>query len=420
VLDERGMALRSRPLRSLRVALAIALATSGAAASTAPSRSVAPPGLVIAETLACRVALVAISYDDPGADDAEFIELRVDGANDGGALVRTSDAGGAFHVDTADGGGDSGSGAGDGSLDAARGPTLGDCGLGELALVDGASGACNPYRTIPLANVPVPADGYVVLCPAGSSVDETAHCGVTTAGRSALRAGWLQNGPDDGLRFVATSGATADVGYEGAPACFASNATELAPEVGQLDGDAEVDDVNVFCDGRFVLLPADTVPLRSAVACPMPVDGLAGELDAGRPDSAPSDAALDGEAADAAWVPEHAPALAARGAAPAYGPLYVDAGPAGASKAAASLPRPPGCGVARSQLGVTASFGGVSAVSLLLVLVTSLRRTTPRRGRSSRLTLPTLPTRPSSAARASLPARARCGVRSGSVRRRSP
>jgi len=181
--------------------VAIAMATSSVAALAAP----APSGLVVAQSAACRVALVAASYDDPGADDAEFLELRVDMLATGSLGTRTGGA-------AADGGmngecsSDAGA-AGDaqvvpGDAGAAAGPVLGDCGLGGLELVDGASAACETYRTIPLSLVPIPKDGYVVLCPAGSSVDARAHCDVTSAGRSALRAGWLQNGPNDGFRFV--------------------------------------------------------------------------------------------------------------------------------------------------------------------------------------------------------------------------
>src|SRR5262245_45162628 len=36
-------------------------------------------GMVVTATDRCRISLVALSYDDPGADDAEFIELQVEG-----------------------------------------------------------------------------------------------------------------------------------------------------------------------------------------------------------------------------------------------------------------------------------------------------------------------------------------------------
>src|SRR5690242_14928335 len=55
------------------------------AAPAAPSA-----GRVVTATDRCRISLVALSYDDPGSDDAEFVELHVDGLMDAGAVTRGS------------------------------------------------------------------------------------------------------------------------------------------------------------------------------------------------------------------------------------------------------------------------------------------------------------------------------------------
>jgi hypothetical protein len=335
--------------------VAIAMATWPGAALAAPVS-----GLVVAQSAACRVALVAVSYDDPGADDAEFLELRVDrfaqteapgGTNDG------CDAGSADSDHDA------------APIDAATGPVLGDCGLGALELVDGAAAACETYRAIPLSAVPIPPDGYVVLCPAGSSIDTRAHCDVATAGRSALRAGWLQNGPNDGLRFIDTGGGVAlEVGYEGGPSCFEAAAVSLAPE----SGGTTSDDVNAACGGVFTLLSEEDAPFRDRIRCPGERVGGAmgsGSVPDGGTDAA-GDTAADGRrdsGRDASpWMPERAPAPASRGTAPVYGHIDVDAGIALFGRPPPGFPRPPACTVAlgrRTPVSVALVFAGCALLA---------------------------------------------------------
>ena len=359
----------------LRVPVAIAIAVSPGAVLAAP----APPqnGVVVARRDACSVSLVATSYDDPGVDEAEFIELRVEGssnlepdgtssAND--ATPRNVSAGTAAIAEEGGVPADAGADAAPPSdpppsPDADVSPTLASCGLSELDLVDGANGGCAVYRRIPLGDVPIPADGFVVLCPAGSSVDDRAHCDVTAAGRSALRGGWLQNGPNDGFRFVASqSGGAVDIAYEGRPACFGSDGIALSTESGAEGGDAAVDDVNVACGGRFVLLAQSAVPFRSNPMCPVPQDastsdGAADGGYAGSVVSAANDAGLD-----APWTPERAPPPANRGSSHVDGPLYVDAGSLASARSTQSAPKPPGCAVARTGSNDDASNLRGSAV----------------------------------------------------------
>ena len=387
------------------------MATSSNAVSAAPGASASTAsGFVIAESATCRVALVAVSYDDPGADDAEFIELRVDALTDGGldALSTSATVANGPGAPTPLGGLPGAVDAGGSSSDAADAapavPNLGSCGLLELHLVDGANGGCVDYRVVPLADVPIPAGGYVLLCPAGSRVDERAHCDVSSAGHSALRAGWLQNGPSDGLRFVGTeSGTRVDVAYEGAPACFDSDAAELAPESGAAGSDPAVDDVNVVCGGQFVLLPENAAPLRAVPSCPRgdAADAARGAASDG---GSMGDAAYDDAAADAHWFPEHAPPPA-RGPVTTYGPIYVDAGPLGPTRPPTALPRAPGCAIAHAESGLGGA-GRVGSVALMFAL--ALRRLRRRTRRSP------------AAVAAPRSVRGRFAARSGSSPCRSP
>jgi hypothetical protein len=242
----------------------------------------APNTLLISETPSCRVSLSKVSYEGPGADDEEFVELIVDRlvTGSGGAPLGRpdarpqvpappppppcntshdpSDAG--IHVPDANA-------PTDARPDVPSGkPTLGDCGLGELRLVNGGAGACDEYRVIPLGSVLIPDDGFVVLCAQDSLFP--ALCDVDTAGRSALRNGFLQNGPTDGLRFLDASGMVAlEVAYEGIPTCFSPGAYAALGETGELLGAPGIDDVNVVCGNHFELAPISKASLRTPNRC---------------------------------------------------------------------------------------------------------------------------------------------------------
>jgi hypothetical protein len=256
-------------LRSLTPFLFPILAVRTAAA--------APDALLISETPLCRVSLTKLSYDGPGADDEEFVEIFVERTGDAGAAGvpgNPADAGPApppcgmphgardARAPTPDA-----TTRPDGALDGqAGGLTLGDCGLGELRLVSGGAGTCDEYRVIPLASVAVPTDGFVVLCATDSLF--SGACDVSTAGRSALRNGFLQNGPTDGLRFLdASDSVTLELAYEGTPACFSPGVHTMVAETGEAAVAPGVDDVNVACGGRFVLLPASEARLREPSRC---------------------------------------------------------------------------------------------------------------------------------------------------------
>jgi MYXO-CTERM domain-containing protein len=385
----KSFLLGSRSLFSLaRLAATLVVAATSVARAAPPST--ASEGLAISASARCRVALTKVSYDDPGADDAELIELQVTslqgalpaaaGVHDAGAVAT---CGSGRPSPGANGGADA-SGPDGGALDAAAGGgeapvTLGDCGLRELSLLDGNGGACNVYRTISLADVPLTPDGWVTLCAAGSALDALQGCDVTSAGHAALKAGWLQNGPSDGLRFVGTDGAALlDVGYEGGPACFSASARSLVTETGESAASASgdpTDDVNVYCGDHFELLPATAAPLRAAAACPVVVTSDGGASDATR-----TLTSAEAGTMDSGWSPERAPSTPSRRKAAATSASYLDAG-APPSSPAASMPKPPGCAVSPGGSAAAPRAGCLAAlgvVALSAVIRRRRRRTLPR------------------------------------------
>jgi hypothetical protein len=349
--------MNARVLRSpVPFVLSLAVASIGTlagAAAAAPS----PGVLVIAEGARCRVLMTKVSYDDPGADDAEFLELYVERWSSSPAL-----------------GADSGiSPTPDGAVGAAV-LTLGDCGLESLELVSGGGGACDTYRTIPLSAIPVPDDGYVTFCGTDSTLAGT-PCDVMAAGRSALRNGWLQNGPSDGLRFRARDGSSAlELAYEGAVGCFGPSARQLANETGQMPGTPEpADDVNTFCGDAFVALPLVDAPLRHEAVCPRMVTSAA-LTDAGS--SASEDAAsarVVGPGPDAStWTPERAPTPRPKSPTSVYAGLGIDAGLVAIPKTPSVPPKPPGCSMTRTT---SAGYGPlVTVLAVLLVFTRRIRR----------------------------------------------
>jgi len=239
----------------------------------------------IAESRACRVSVSKVSYDDPDADDAEFLEFRVERTSgDAGAVPEhacsTSDAA-----------------QSPSPLEAGIGApqTLADCGLSTLELVNGGSGACEKYRSLAVGTLSVPDDGYVVLCAVDSTLATAGLCDATAVGTSTLKNGWLQNGPNDGLRFLGPAGEPlVELGCEGGPACFVG-ATLLPEESGKLPGaTGPEDDVAALCGAEYRLLPASEAPLRSEPGC------ASGAMDSGVSGNAiPPDASP--------WLPEYVP-----------------------------------------------------------------------------------------------------------------
>jgi len=363
------------------VALAVVFVARGARA--VPSSS----GLDASSAPRCAVTLEELSYDTPGADDTEFIELRVvrvpasddvaDSAPPSPPTVpptkkATMDASAGAFVD--------------GSAGVARALTLGDCGLGAIRLVNGGGSACETYRTLKLADVPVPADGDVVVCAADSTWAAQGACDVTTAGESTLKNGWLQNGPADGLEWIGTSGATlAEFAYEGAPSCFGAATTELVAETGDVAGDGGVvfDDVNVLCDGRYVLRSSAVAGPRTPDPCFVPAVVASREAGTTRAPEPARDAA-------APWNPELAPGPSLPDAGFVFPPFSFDAG-ATDRTSASRAPSTLGCAVVApgrvhaTNGAISASWGG-GTLALLggFVAGAVMRRRTVARARRRR------------------------------------
>jgi hypothetical protein len=367
-----------RPFVSSVVPVALAALTAFAVV-TAVCR-VGKAAAPAVQSARCRVTLAALSYDTPGADDAEFIELQVE--RFGGEPNTELETGAPAHGGVPDAGFRAAADAAvpaDAARDGASGVlTLGDCGLSEIRLVNGGGAACDTYRTLPLSAIAVPADGYVVLCATDSTLAPRGLCDVTSAGASALKNGFLQNGPSDGLELVGANGEVlAELDYEGTPACFNGKAVPLAAETGEITGEGgqSEDDVDVDCDGAFSLRAASAAPLRAPVPCmtesapeggPLQTDGGAHAPDAHVP-----------------WVPEIAPGAPSLPDAGFYGPFSFDAGYEPPTRTAPRPPPAPGCTVGAPDSSVPCSPGRWAA--LLGVFATGNFR---RRARTRRLERP--------------------------------
>ncbi len=243
--------------------LIIAIVSSALPACTAraPSRAGARVSAVtVGADGGCSVELTKVSYDDPGSDDAELVELGVSSPHGSGA-------------------------------------TLADCGLASLEHINGVAGArCGDVvLALELDAVVVPDDGYVTIC--------TSDCDVDPG-----KDGWLQNGPD-ALRFLDTEGGvSAVVAWRGDPnECYSDPGVDLFELVKESPPSDGPDDVNIWCDGAFVL-DEQGASLRSPNVCPSP--------DAGFEAGAVLDAAVERMPADAARPADEATADAPPGSSP--------------------------------------------------------------------------------------------------------
>jgi len=181
----------------------------------------------------CSVRLSKLSYDSPGADTAEFLELRIDGTT-------TNSQG--------------------------QPATLGDCGLEGIELINGAEASCAAYRNIPVADLLVPNDGYFVLCNSEAEATLGTPCDLTAWGTSRLSAGWLQNGPNDGIRLRGPQ--TGHYAYEGTPPlCSEALWLTLPADTGEMI--AGVDDVVALCGNDYQRLSLADAPLRAPAQCPV-------------------------------------------------------------------------------------------------------------------------------------------------------
>jgi hypothetical protein len=198
--------------------------------------------------------LSKLSYDSPGADTAEFLELRIEG---------TVESQG-------------------------QRATLGDCGLERLALLNGGDASCASYRQIPVASLPVPADGYFTLCSSDAQAVLGTVCDLNSWGTSRLSNGWLQNGPNDAIALIGQT--STHYAYEGVPAqCGDSSWRDLVADTGEaIDG---VDDVVAACGDEFLRLSLAQAPLRTPAQCPVaaqPVTTAGNPTDPNSPVNSPN------------------------------------------------------------------------------------------------------------------------------------
>lgn len=179
----------------------------------------------------CKVRLSKLSYDSPGADSAEFLELRISGSVES----------------------------------AGQRATLGDCGLTHITLINGADANCASYRQIPVASQLVPVDGYFTLCSSDAQATLGTTCDLTNWGTSRLSNGWLQNGPTDAIGLLGPE--PIHYAYEGVPSCGAASWHELPADTGEaIDG---ADDVIAACGDQYIRLSLAQAPLHGPAQCPV-------------------------------------------------------------------------------------------------------------------------------------------------------
>jgi hypothetical protein len=185
--------------------------------------------------------LSKLSYDSPGADVAEFLELHVEGTVES----------------------------------AGQRATLGDCGLDHIGLLNGGDANCASYRQIPLATQIVPADRYFVMCSSDAQAALGTSCDFTSWGTSRLANGWLQNGPSDVIALIGPQ--STHYAYEGVPAqCGDASWLDLPADTGvAIDG---VDDVIAACGEDHLRLSAIQAPLRAPAQCPVAAQPDAGSV----------------------------------------------------------------------------------------------------------------------------------------------
>lgn len=179
----------------------------------------------------CSIELERLSYDDPGTDDEEWLELAVRGR---GSAV-----------------------------------SFGDCGVGALELVNADDATCSAARRIELGELALPAGDRLVVCSNDSRIGAAVGCDVSRDSSGELRNGWIQNGPEL-VRLVGSDEQELwSVAYGSGGTCPA--ALQLPKEQGAIEtGEGEVDDVLARCDEEFVRLPATLAPPRKPAVCPEP------------------------------------------------------------------------------------------------------------------------------------------------------
>lgn len=171
----------------------------------------------------CHVVLSRLSYDDPGTDDDELLELSVRGAIGGSARFQ-------------------------------------DCGLERLELVSAAP-SCSVYRTLEVGQLPIAANRHLVVCVAAGALDDDLGCDLTASSIGELQPGWLQNTVGAGVHAKSGTGATVFHYTYGQGSCGASaEPAEILPL--DLESSMTEDHVIALCEHGYEYLPLGAAPLR--------------------------------------------------------------------------------------------------------------------------------------------------------------
>ena len=173
---------------------------------------------------ACSVVLSKLNYDNPGADEDEFLELQAVGVWSAGA-------------------------------------TLTECGVGSLILRNGGQADCPEYRRLELAQLPIPVGGFVLIC-------ARSHAGC--AWGETLPNGWIQNGPNDTVELVSPEGDSVAMYAYGVllDACIDGKHEVPALALPQEPANDAVDSVIVRCrDATYRLLPKAATRIGEETDC---------------------------------------------------------------------------------------------------------------------------------------------------------
>jgi MYXO-CTERM domain-containing protein len=193
--------------------------------------------LVLASTVNCTVQLTKLDYDQVGSDTFDYIELKVTKKGPGNVN------------------------------------TLGDCGVGAIALYDDAGVIvpgvlCTSYSQVSLGNVVIPADGYVEIGQNQSTV------GIAASGAD----GWIHNGRGEIaiLNTALPDGIpTTWLTFEGVAKC---NLLALPVVQIQTEGDGSPNVSNVSCDNTFHTLNATSAVQKTTADCPTGGSGGSGGM----------------------------------------------------------------------------------------------------------------------------------------------
>ncbi len=265
-----------------------------------------------------------MSYDTPGTDDREFIELSVRGV---GSVKRT----------------------------------LGDCGLARIELLNG-NNHCEVYDKFDVKDVVVPADGYVVICNRSAA---NPRCDINTG-----KIGWLQNAgraDTDEISFIDEGGKTVVHGFyggDGNATCVPSAGAGTVVELEREFNSDDPDQVNLDCGSGFHKVDiADARPATNSCLRPDGGTGTGGTGGGGTGGASTGGASTGGAATGGASTGGAATGGAATGGAATGGASTGGASTGGAATGGASTGGAASGGAAGSATGGSATGGSATGGS---------------------------------------------------------